>query len=46
MLTKFLHTSFEKVPAVDEEIKRVFLGELDALSYDVVEMVGGQVVGD
>jgi hypothetical protein len=41
-----LLTALEEVPAIDEEIQRVFLGELDALSDYVVEMVGCQVVRD
>jgi hypothetical protein len=37
-------TSFEQVASVDEEVERVFLGELDALSNDIVEMVSCQVI--
>ena len=39
-------TSLEQVLAIHEEVQGVFLRELDALADDVVEMVGGQVIGD
>lgn len=38
-------TSLEQILAIHEEVKRVLLGELDALADDVVEVVGGQVIG-
>ena len=38
-------TSLEQVLAIHEEVQGVLLGELDALTDDVVEVVGGQVIG-
>ena len=38
-------TSLEQVLSIHEEVQRVLLGELDALADDVVEVVGGQVIG-
>jgi hypothetical protein len=38
-------TSLEQVLAIHEEVQGVLLGELDALPDDVVEVVGGQVIG-
>ena len=38
-------TSLKQVLAIHEEVERVLLRELDALADDVVEVVGGQVIG-
>ena len=40
-----LLTSLEQVLAIHEEVEGVLLRELDALADDVVEVVGGQVIG-
>jgi hypothetical protein len=38
-------TSLEQVLAIHKEVQGVLLWELDALADDVVEVVGGQVIG-
>ena len=38
--------SFEKISAINEEIKRACLWKLDSLSDNVVEMIGAQIVWD
>ena len=40
-----LLTSLEQVLAIHEEVEGVLLWELNALADDVVEVVGGQVIG-
>lgn len=40
-----LFTSFQHVLSINKEEKGIFLRELYSLSYDVVEVVGSQVIG-
>ena len=37
--------ALQEVLAVDEEVQRVFLGQLDPLPNDVVEVVSREIVG-
>jgi putative aminopeptidase FrvX len=39
-------TSIEQVSSVKKEVKRVLLGQLNALADDVVEMARGKVIRD
>ena len=41
MKCRWVLTTLEQVSAVDEEVEGVLLGELYALSDDVIEVVGG-----
>ena len=48
LLVDFAHegVTLEQVSAVHEEVQRAGLWQLDSLSDDVVEMIGGKIIWD
>ena len=50
VLSLFVHlrhqgVSLQHVASIYEKVKRVFLGQLDALADNIAEVIGSQVVG-